>query len=100
MSLEVIALVVVIMTRTRSRARALLLAVVAGAATDNLADRLLRPPGPSRGAVIDWIHVTGYPATFNIADIAIRLGAIRTVATMLGAPEHAKRWLAKRRDSS
>lgn len=94
-SLAVIALVIVLMTRTTSRAGALLLAVVAGGAVGNLADRLFRAPGLGHGAVVDWIHVTGYPATFNVADLAIRLGAIGAVTAMLGAASHAKRWLAK-----
>jgi signal peptidase II len=96
-SLAVVALAVALMIRTTSRAGALLLAVAVGGAAGNLADRLFRGPGAGRGAVIDWIHVAGYPATFNIADVAIRLGAIGAVAAMLGGTGHAKRWLLARR---
>jgi signal peptidase II len=99
-SLVVIAVVAVLMTRTPSRAVALLLAAVAGGAAGNLADRLFRSPGPGRGAVIDWIHVAGYPATFNVADIAIRVGAIGAVAAMLGSQGRARHWLSTRRDAS
>ena len=52
--------------------------------TGNLADRLLRSPGFGRGAVVDWIHLAGYPATFNVADVAIRLGAAGALAAALG----------------
>jgi len=95
-SLAVIAVVAVLMSRTPSRAGALLLAAVAGGAAGNLTDRLFRPPGLGRGAVVDWIHVAGYPATFNVADVAIRLGAIGAVAVLLGAG-HPRRWLTRAR---
>jgi hypothetical protein len=34
--------------------------------------------------VVDWIHVAVYPATFNLADLAIRAGAIGAVVALLG----------------
>jgi len=80
------------LVRARRPGVALCLAVVAGGAAGNLADRLLRSPGPGRGAVVDWIHVAGYPATFNLADVAIRAGAVGAlVATLAGG-----RWTARR----
>jgi signal peptidase II len=78
-----LAVAVALLARTRSRATALSLAAVAGGAAGNLADRLFRAPGLGRGAVVDWIHVAGYPATFNIADIAIRLGAVCAVIVVI-----------------
>jgi signal peptidase II len=45
-------------------------AVLLGGAVGNLADRVVN------GAVTDWIHVAWYPATFNLADVAIRGGAL------------------------
>jgi signal peptidase II len=87
----VLAVALVLLARTRSRALALSLAAVAGGAAGNLADRLFRGPGLGRGAVVDWIHVVVYPATFNIADVAIRLGAICAIIAMLvAAPRQAK----------
>jgi signal peptidase II len=68
---------------------------VAGGAAGNLADRLLRSPGFGRGAVVDWIHLAGYPATFNVADVAIRLGAIGALAGTLGTWPRAGRRRAK-----
>lgn len=88
---------VLVLARTRGRVVALSLAAVAGGAAGNLADRLLRGPGLGRGAVVDWIHLAGYPATFNIADIAIGLGALCAVVAMIGGPhsqgkKRAARW--------
>ena len=42
--------------------------------TGNLTDRLLREPGPFRGHVIDFLELPNWPI-FNVADIAINLGA-------------------------
>jgi signal peptidase II len=69
--------------RTQSRAVALCLAAVLAGATGNLADRVFRSPGLGRGAVVDWIHVAGSRASFNLADLAIQLGALGTVIAML-----------------
>jgi len=80
----VLALVVrVLRSRPPRKAVALWLALVLGGALGNLADRLFRSPGPGRGAVVDWIHVWGYPATFNLADVAIRLGVVGALAAAL-----------------
>jgi signal peptidase II len=93
----VLAVAVLWLARTRSRATALSLAAVAGGAAGNLADRLLRGAGLGRGAVVDWIHIAGYPATFNIADVAIRIGAICAVIATIRGPRRqgvtrATRW--------
>lgn len=47
--------------------------LVAGGATGNLTDRLLRDPGPLRGGVVDWIDLGWFPS-FNAADSAITVG--------------------------
>ena len=49
-------------------------AVLLGGALGNLGDRVLN------GAVTDWVHVAWYPPTFNLADVAIRGGALVAVA--------------------
>jgi signal peptidase II len=69
--------------RTRNTPTALAWAVVLGGAGGNLADRLFRAPGLGHGPIIDWIHVAGYPATFNLADLAIRAGALAVVITIV-----------------
>ncbi|HEX6448824.1 MAG TPA: signal peptidase II [Trebonia sp.] len=96
-SIAVIAVVAVLLVRTASRGAALFLAAVLGGALGNLADRLFRSPGLGGGAVIDWIHVWGYPATFNLADVAIRVGALGAAAAMLGVPGRVEKWLSARR---
>ena len=90
----VLAAAVIWLARTRSPGTALCLAVVAGGAAGNLADRLLRSPGPGRGAVVDWIHVAGYPAAFNLADVAIRAGAVGALVAMLTADRRKTRQTA------
>jgi signal peptidase II len=95
-SAAVIAVVTVLLARTRNRPAVLFLAVVLGGALGNLADRIFRSPGLGRGAVVDWIHVAGYPATFNVADVAIRAGAIGATAVLLGGT-HRRHWLRPRR---
>jgi signal peptidase II len=92
----IIAIVAVLLARTRSKAVALCLAAVLGGALGNLADRLFRAPGLGRGAVVDWIHVSFYPATFNIADLAIRVGAVGAVIAMLGIGARGASWGPRR----
>jgi signal peptidase II len=82
----ILAVAVALLLRTSSRAVSLSLAAVAGGAAGNLADRLFRAPGLGRGAVVDWIHVSFYPPTFNLADVAIRLGALVAVIAVI-APQ-------------
>ena len=91
-----VAVVLLVTARSRSRAVALSLAAVVGGAAGNLADRLLRGPGLGRGAVVDWIHVAFYPATFNIADLAIRLGVVVAVIAAFAASPRPGRARAAR----
>ena len=60
--------------RVTSTALAAGLGLVAGGASGNLTDRLLRSPGPLRGGVVDWIDLGRFPS-FNAADSAITVGA-------------------------
>jgi signal peptidase II len=46
-----------------------------GGGIGNLIDRIVRSPGPARGAVIDWIVIHPYPRVFNLADVGLRVGA-------------------------
>lgn len=74
--------VVVVIIRTARRLRslpwALVLGLLLGGASGNLADRLFRAPGPLRGAVVDWIDFRIWPV-FNVADSAIVVGGILAV---------------------
>lgn len=96
-SVVVIAVVAVLAVRVRSRPAALFLAAVLGGALGNLADRVFRSPGLGRGAVVDWIHVAWYPATFNLADVAIRVGAIGAAVILLGGRARLRHRLRPRR---
>lgn len=49
---------------------------VIGGGVGNLVDRAVRQPGPGRGAVVDWIRIEPYDRVFNLADVALRVGAI------------------------
>ncbi len=88
-TLVAIAVVVVIIRtapRLRSPAWAVTLGLLLGGAVGNLLDRLLRAPGPGRGAVVDFIHVPHY-AVFNAADSAITVGAVLAVLLSLRGVE-------------
>ena len=45
--------------------------LVLGGAFGNVTDRLTRPPGFGVGHVVDFIQVWGFPAIFNLADVAV-----------------------------
>lgn len=70
----VVALIVVFAARIRSLGWAAMFGLVLGGAVGNLTDRLFRPPGFGMGHVVDFIQVWGFPAIFNIADIAVVCG--------------------------
>ena len=61
----------------------LALGAVIGGGLGNMTDRLFRSPGGGKGAVIDWISIDPYPRVFNLADIALRGGAVILVIAML-----------------
>ena len=59
--------------------------MVLGGGIGNLIDRLVRPPAPMRGRVIDFLDLSFWP-TFNIADSAIVLGVIVLFAAAVFQP--------------
>src|SRR3954469_21100061 len=75
--------------RLRSLPWAITLGLLLGGALGNLADRLLRSPGPLRGHVVDWIELPHWPV-FNLADSAIVIGGCLAVllARRGGPPGH------------
>ncbi len=83
LAVAVTAVVAILTLRTRNRSAAFAGAIVFAGAAGNLADRFFRAPGFGRGAVIDWIHISGYSPTFNVADLAIRAGAITAVLVVV-----------------
>jgi signal peptidase II len=82
--------VIVVIARTASRLRshgwAVTLGLLLGGALGNLIDRLLRAPGPGRGAVVDFISLPHF-ATFNVADSGITVGAVLAVLLSLRGVE-------------
>jgi signal peptidase II len=76
------AAVIVFILRTARRLRslpwAITLGLLLGGAAGNLADRLLRAPGPLRGSVVDWIQLPHWPV-FNLADSSIVCGGVLAV---------------------
>jgi signal peptidase II len=57
--------------RIRSIGWAVLFGLLLGGNLGNLTDRLTREPGFGRGYVVDFLQIWGFPAIFNVADIAI-----------------------------
>jgi signal peptidase II len=50
------------------------LGLLLGGALGNVTDRIVRPPAPFRGHVVDWIELPHWPV-FNLADSAICVAA-------------------------
>ena len=61
--------------RLGSRGWAVALGLLLGGALGNLTDRMLRPPGPARGEVVDFLQLPNFPI-FNIGDSAIVTAAV------------------------
>lgn len=74
-ALLVVGVVLRVLPRVRHAGWALALGLLLGGALGNLVDRVLRDPGPLRGAVVDWIRVPYWP-TFNLADCGIVVGGL------------------------
>ena len=72
----VVALVVVLFVSRRAgdRVWAVALGLLLGGIGGNLTDRLVRPPGPMRGHVVDMFMVPHWPV-FNVADMCINVAA-------------------------
>ena len=83
----VIALVVVVMLllslrRADNSLTRLATGLIIGGAVGNILDRLFRDSGWMRGAVIDFIDFQWWPV-FNIADMAIMIGAATMIVAMI-----------------
>jgi signal peptidase II len=72
----IIALGVVLFVSRRvgDRLWAVALGLLLGGIAGNLTDRLVRPPGPMRGHVVDMFMVPHWPV-FNVADMCINVAA-------------------------
>lgn len=76
----IVATVVVLwqVRRVRHRGWAVALGLLLAGVTGNLVDRLVRPPGPLRGHVVDFFALPNWPV-FNVADICINVAGVLLV---------------------
>lgn len=63
--------IIIFARRIRSSAWAVLFGLLLGGNVGNLTDRLTREPGFGVGHVVDFFQIYGFPAIFNVADMAI-----------------------------
>jgi len=73
-AIGVIVFIIWFARRIRSVAWAITFGLVLGGAFGNATDRLFREPGFGVGHVIDFLQLWGFPAIFNVADIAVVTG--------------------------
>src|SRR2546425_9884128 len=76
-TLVLVAVAAIVLRGAPGALGAVALGAVAGGATSNLVDRV------RLGSVIDFIEVHLWPTDFNLADVAIRLGVVVFVLTLL-----------------
>ena len=69
--------------RAAGRTEGVAAALAAAGAAGNLIDRLTRPPGVLHGGVVDWLHLSFYGPTFNLADVWLRGGVLVALAGWL-----------------
>jgi signal peptidase II len=77
-AITVVVVILRVARRLGSLGWAVSLGLLLGGASGNLVDRLLRSPGPGRGAVVDFIDFQVWPS-FNVADSAIVTGGVLAV---------------------
>jgi signal peptidase II len=58
-------------------------ALAAAGAAGNVLDRLTRPPSAFHGGVVDWLHISFYAPTFNLADLWLRGGMLLATGAWL-----------------
>jgi signal peptidase II len=99
-ALGVIVFIVWFARRIRSAAWAVVFGVVLGGALGNVTDRFVRPPAPGRGHVVDYIQVWGFPAIFNIADIAVCVAmGLFVILTIRGVRLDGSRHVAEKAEA-
>lgn len=75
LALVVVFVIIAVSTLVRSTLWTWALALLLGGAAGNLTDRLLRPPGPFRGHVVDFLQLPHWPI-FNVADMCVVSAAL------------------------
>jgi signal peptidase II len=86
--LAVVVAVIIVRSATKLRhlGWGIALGLLLGGALGNLVDRLVRSPGPLRGAVVDWIRLPHWPV-FNVADSGIVAGGVLAVLLAMSGVE-------------
>ena len=90
LAIGIVIFILAIAPRVKDVLNAVALGLVLGGALGNLTDRLFRPPGPFRGRVIDFIDFRIWP-TFNLADVAVVVGAGLLAIASFRADRRAER---------
>lgn len=93
--LEGIGIVVLalVAARAHSRSTAIGLGAALGGGLGNFIQRFIQLPGLAHGAVTDWIHLSFYPPTFNLADLSLRVGLlVAGAAALLRARRSHSAW--------
>lgn len=86
--------------RIRSLAWGTLFGLLLGGTVGNLTDRLFREPGFGTGHVVDFLTIWGFPAIFNIADVAIVSSmGLFILLTLRGVGLDGSRSSARRKES-
>jgi signal peptidase II len=82
MALVIVVMLLLSLRRADNSLTRLATGLIIGGAIGNILDRLFRGSGWMRGAVIDFIDFQWWPV-FNIADMAIMIGAATMIVAML-----------------
>lgn len=90
MALVVVVMLMLSLRRADNSLTRLATGLIIGGAIGNILDRLFRGSGWMRGAVIDFIDFQWWPV-FNIADMAIMIGAATMIVAMLKYNSQIKR---------
>jgi signal peptidase II len=69
--------------RTSGRTERFGAALATAGAAGNLIDRLFRAPSVLHGGVVDWLHLSFYGPTFNLADVWLRVGLLIAIIAWL-----------------
>ena len=86
--LAIVSLVIVVVVgwwavRASSWGQRMGAALAAAGGVGNLVDRVVRPPSVLHGGVVDWLHVSFYGPTFNLADVLLRGGLVLAAVAWL-----------------
>ncbi|WP_232821957.1 signal peptidase II [Desertihabitans aurantiacus] len=76
LSATVLVVLLVLLWRVRHRGWALGFGLLGAGVCGNLTDRLVRPPAPLHGHVVDFLELPYFPAIFNVADVCVTFAAV------------------------